>query len=193
MSTEDFPNEGTDRRKDELNRNLEGEAGAIESRRVADEDRAQAHHEAGVNRALINLIAQGVLIALLITSVAGILGLVTARRVQKVEKEDRDVARASAFRLCTRNKVDRAFAHSSMQHSDPKKTPWGPKVSYKLMDKQYLPILNCEPNLRGLGAVPLPREEQQAFIDRWEAGELKDIERGVCPYSKFGQISPDHC
>jgi hypothetical protein len=43
---------------------------------------------------------------------AFLIGTPTQNDLKRVEKADRDTSRATAFRLCTRNKVDRAYAHA---------------------------------------------------------------------------------
>jgi hypothetical protein len=52
-----FPNAGTDRRPDELKRHLESEERAVETDRVADEDRLAG----GASRQLVNILALAVL------------------------------------------------------------------------------------------------------------------------------------
>jgi hypothetical protein len=185
-----FPNEGTDRREDELARNLEGEHRADESELRADrsESRAdKAASKATTNRALIDLLAVAVVALLLVVSVVAAVAFKTAGEVKGVEVQDRNASRATAYRLCSRNAVDRAFAHSRVGQQQPDAV----KV---LEDPLVLPILDCSPNLQGLGARPMPPREQREFVRRWEQGKLTGPERGICPNRKIGSpVSPDHC
>ena len=96
--------------------------------------------------------------------------------IREVEKTSQDASRATAFRLCSRNAVDRAFAQSF--------TPPGPERR-KLQSKHGIPILDCEPNLRGLGAQVLSHRDQDVFVRRWVTRNLSDVERGICPGSRF--------
>lgn len=106
--------------------------------------------------------------------------------LRAIEQRDRDANRATAFRLCTRNKIDRAFAHSfSLDEPDELR---------RLQAEEGLPILNCDPNLRGQGATPLSPEDQREFVERWMAGALRPVELGICPQSHIGQRQrPDRC
>jgi hypothetical protein len=109
----------------------------------------------------------------------------TNDRIAQVEIKDRDVQRATAFRLCTRNKIDRAFAHSFSLNDL--------NVLRKLQKANGLPILDCEPNLEGKGARVLTPEQQRDFAERWLARELTPVELGICPTSRFGKIEAGHC
>jgi hypothetical protein len=89
-SKKPFPNPGTDRRDDELKRNLHTEAEivaghdhAVETDRVADEDREAANKRSSamekksiINRRMIDLVAIALLILVLITTSISILALV---------------------------------------------------------------------------------------------------------------------
>jgi hypothetical protein len=73
-----FPNAGTDRRPDELERNLKGEARAVETDRVADEDRLAADERSSTiesratgSRRLVNVLALSVLALLVAVILLG--------------------------------------------------------------------------------------------------------------------------
>lgn len=130
----------------------------------------------------------------------------TTADLRRVEVRDRDTQRATAFRLCTRNKVDRAFAHGRLRgipiKGEPPAIP-GPvqvkrsqriRLSRLLMRPEFLPILDCEPNLEGLGAKPLSIAAQEKFLRRWSLKQVAPAERGVCPQSAFGaKVEADRC
>lgn len=99
--------------------------------------------------------------------------------VRAVEKRDRDSSRATAFRLCSRNTVDRAFAHSRVASVNP-------QAARLLENPVFLPILDCKPNLRGISAKPLSPKAQRAFVRRWEEGKLTGPQRGICPNTRIG-------
>jgi hypothetical protein len=50
-----------------------------------------------------------------------------------------------------------------------------------LMDPHLLPILDCEPNVVGHGARPMPIRDQERFIRAWAHRTLPDVDLGVCP------------
>jgi hypothetical protein len=119
--------------------------------------------------------------------------------VKRVEKLDRDVQRATAYRLCSRNAADRAFAHASIrqlpvkggpppQQLSPDERESRRAVSRLLMDDSFLPILDCSPNLEGKGAKPLSIPKQEKYMHNWRLNRLTGAERGVCPDSTFGKV-----
>jgi hypothetical protein len=130
----------------------------------------------------------------------------TTADLRRVEVKDRDTQRATAYRLCTRNKVDRAFAHGRLRginvKGEPPRIP-GPiqlerkariKLSRLLMAPEYLPILDCAPNLQGLGAKPMSIGAQEKFMQRWSRKQTAPAERGVCPRSVIGgAVRADRC
>jgi cell division protein FtsX len=78
-SDQDFPNAGTDRRPDELERNLHTEAEAVASQaravetdRVADEDRENADQRAGALERLVNVLAAAVFVLLIMVILLGV-------------------------------------------------------------------------------------------------------------------------
>lgn len=103
----------------------------------------------------------------------GPVGLSMVHQVQRDRTQqatDRKIY-AAAYRICQRQAVDRAFAHSAV---DP---------GYRLFVEQRLPILDCRPNLFNLPAKPLPREMQKDFVRRFQDGKLTRAEQGLCPTS----------
>ena len=140
----------------------------------------------------------GVLLAALTVSggTAG-LALHNTGELASVERRDRDTNRNTAYRLCSRNKADRAYAHARERGIAIKGLP-APRpmsaterrirvrVSRALMHTPLLSILDCKPNLTGHGARPLPIADQEAYMRAWAAGELSNEEIGVCPDSRVG-------
>jgi hypothetical protein len=104
------------------------------------------------------------------------------KRIEQVEADNQRVDRATAYRLCSRNAVDRAFAQS-FATPDERRALQGP---------HRLPILDCSPNLEGKGAKPLAPSLQDEFVKRWKSRSLTPEERGICPGSTFGQDG-DNC
>jgi hypothetical protein len=146
------------------------------------------------------------LLALLLFAFAYFVDTPTTADLRRVEVKDRDVQRATAFRLCTRNKVDRAFAHGRIRgiavKGEPPLIPGAVQLSHTarirlsrlLMQPAYLPILDCDPNLVGLGAKPLSIPAQEKFIRRWSMKQTRPVDRGVCPHSVIGgKITADRC
>jgi hypothetical protein len=145
-------------------------------------------------------------IALMILFVwAIIIGTPTQNDLKRVERTDRDTSRATAFRLCTRNRVDRAYAHARERGLVIAGLPHPPRMSFEerrlrrmfsrlLMDPHLLPILDCEPNVMGHGARPLPVRDQERFIRQWAHRTLPGVDLGVCPGSTIGgPANPDRC
>jgi hypothetical protein len=126
-----------------------------------------------------------------------------------LEVHDRNTQRTTAYRLCTRNKDDRAYAHArerglAIKKSDGSWIPARPMtaaerrrardISRMLMETPLLPILDCAPNARGLGAQPLPIADQESYMNRWRQRGLAPVEYGICPKSTFGApVFPDRC
>jgi hypothetical protein len=135
-----------------------------------------------------------------------LVGTPSEKDLRAVEKRDRDTQRATAYRLCTRNKVDRAFAHGRIRgisvRGEPSQVPGIPtlerrariQLSRLLMRPGFLPILNCAPNLEGLGAAPMSIAEQERFLRAWSRRYLPPAEIGVCPHSAIGgAVQRDRC
>jgi hypothetical protein len=152
---------------------------------------------------------------------AVLIGTPSQNDLKRVERIDRDTSRATAFRLCTRGKADRAYAHARERGIPiaglPKPPPMKPPerrlrrmFSRLLMDPHLLPILDCAPNVEGHGARPLPISAppkgckaatavgrcatQEAFVRAWAARTLDGVNLGVCPSSIIGgRAEPDRC
>jgi hypothetical protein len=138
-----------------------------------------------------------------------IIGTPSQNDLKRVERTDRNTGRATAYRLCTRNKDDRAYAHTrerglAILKADGTWIPAAPMTarerlerrdtSRALMATRLLPILDCDPNVSGLGASPLPVSAQEDYMNRWRFGKLAPVEFGVCPRSSFGRpVFPDRC
>lgn len=153
-------------------------------------DRMKA--ERTTDRWLAGLVA--FLIALV--SVACFVGWSAIQDVAEVEKQDRETNRATAYRLCSRNAVDRAFAHSSVRRNLTRtqgKAAADAAIA-ELQRVEVLPILDCEPNLEGRGAAPMTPTQQTEFVGRYERGELTPEERGICPGSRLeNETEPGRC
>ena len=100
----------------------------------------------------------------------------TMAKVERIEERNRQTNNATAFRLCSRNSIDRAFAQSFADRQERK----------RLQGPHGIPILDCDPNLHGQGAKVLPPGAQDAFVERWQRRRLSPIERGICPESRIG-------
>lgn len=177
-------------------------------RRESDQRADDIETRADVDRGLIDLLAVGIVVLLLFVGWFTFQASRTATKanstssdIQALETKNRDTNRETAFRLCTRNKVDRAFAHASIrgipikgiqrgQTRSPGERRALEAVSDQLMIGPLLPILDCDPNLRGKGAHPLPLSEQIKFVKRWARGDLTLPEAGICPNSVIGQAAP---
>jgi hypothetical protein len=99
-----------------------------------------------------------------------------------IEKRDRLAMRATAYRLCARAQVDRAFAQSRVGAQDKKALAAMQRVD-------GLPILDCRPNLIGKGAKVFSLADQRHFVQQWEQGTLTPAELGICPQSRIGDIA----
>jgi hypothetical protein len=149
------------------------------------------------------------LVAVLLFAYGYVADTPTVADLRRVEVKDRNTQRTTAFRLCTRNKDDRAYAHArerglAIKRKDGtwiKAVPMTPKermrrrdFSRALMDTPLLPVLDCDPNVSGLGAVPMPVARQEAYMNDWRKRGLAPVEYGVCPKSAFGRpVYPDRC
>lgn len=100
----------------------------------------------------------------------------TVAKVERVEARNRETNNATAFRLCSRNSIDRAFAQSFAT----------PEERRRYQGPHGIPILNCDPNLHGKGAKILSPGAQNEFVERWQRRRLSAVERGICPGSTIG-------
>lgn len=137
------------------------------------------------------VLARLIIALLVIVCVAVTVGFIALNRAEHTERLDRDTNRSTAFRLCSRNKADRAYAHTRERGLAIAGIPEVPMsarererrrdLSRILMQTPLLAILDCEPNLKGHGARPLPLAEQEKYMDAWRRQQLSPEEYGVCP------------
>lgn len=109
-------------------------------------------------------------------------------RLAKLERRNVGLLRHAAFRICARGDLVRAEVHSAYQQkvppADPQLSANEPILAFLLQGaernrevslkrvRRNLPILDCRPNLRGEAAVPLPRERQALYVERYLANQL---------------------
>lgn len=118
-------------------------------------------------------------------------------KIEAIEAKNVETNRATAFRLCTRDMVQRATLHAFIRGLEFEGTPRPPQTprdrafrrrySRALMDPAFLPILDCVPNLRGRGAQPVSLAEQERFMYSLVDRRLSDVDRGICPSSRIGE------
>ena len=121
----------------------------------------------------------------------------SVEKIEEIERENSDTNRATAFRLCTRDMVQRATLHAFIRGMEFEGTPKPPqepqqkafrlKYSRALMDPAYLPILDCDPNLQGHGARPISLADQERFVRDLTTRRLTDVQRGICPGSNLDE------
>jgi hypothetical protein len=180
-------------------------------RRVTDKRTVANERKGRMNQALIDVLAVGIFLLLIVNIGTSAVVWHTAskardnsREIGQLETTNVDSNRATAYRLCTRNKVDRAFAHARirgyqidgipLEHRTRAQQLALEQASTLLMASEYLPILNCTPNLKGKGAVPMPISEQIKFVKAWAEGKLTGVQVGVCPGSTIGRkATPNTC
>lgn len=111
-------------------------------------------------------VAYGVIGVSVLSLATLVLTVVLARHEAKQRESSQ--LRAITYRVCQRESVDRAYAHSFTPRRD-----W-PRV------ERQLPILDCDPNITGAPAKPLSSQDQRAFVARFKAGTLPLREQGIC-------------
>lgn len=126
-------------------------------------------------------------VCLLIILIVAATTLRNASDIRRVEINDRDTARATAFRLCSRGQIDRAFAHSRIRDAG------GSAALRELEQPAALPILDCKPNLIGFPARPLTPDAQRRFVQRWEQQRLTAAELGLCHQRIGTRITATTC
>jgi hypothetical protein len=140
------------------------------------------------DRAVDRRLRSLILFLVVITTVAIGLALFGLWRIARNEERDRDTARATAYRLCSRNAVDRAFAHREF------KKRAGVKAMIMLQDVKELAILDCKPNLYGFAAAPMKMPQYLSFMYRYEHHQLTLEELGICPKTPIGsKLVPGRC
>lgn len=111
-------------------------------------------------------------------------------RLVIVEQADRDAQRRTSFRLCTRNRDDRAFAWDRTEAAILARGERPRQTLRDLSSPFVLPILDCEPNLTGHGAGIWPFRRQLKFLRAWQARRLPLRDLGVCPNTRIAPRPP---
>lgn len=109
-------------------------------------------------------------LSLVATAIVGYVAISTVGDVRDNDDAQIALVRRAAWRLCERDMRDRALAHAFVQQSD----------ALKLVQQQN-PIVDCDPNLVGEPAKPLPPHAQEAFVRRWQRGELEPLPEPPTP------------
>jgi hypothetical protein len=124
------------------------------------------------------------------------------RSLAYLERRDRIGAYQTAFRFCTRIDVDRAAVHDLWAYELPRlsKAKIQPRVrrflrgyTQRLEDRGGLPILDCEPNVRGGAAKYQSPREQRQFVRRWRRYRLDAAELGICKIRIAAGNNPRLC
>lgn len=117
----------------------------------------------------------------LVTAVGGVAIVKTVDKTKSVEEQDRIALRGATYRICYRGMLDRAEIHTTYE-----KFHLVPELKRV---QENLPILDCDPNLAGLAAVPLSVQEQEDFIHRYQRGKV-DPTPGDKVLDKTGSFIP---
>jgi hypothetical protein len=111
------------------------------------------------------------------------------RMLAYLERRDRVNSYQTAYRFCTRIDIDRAAVHDLWTYELPRIATEAQNrrihrfvLHYRarLEDRGGLPILDCEPNVRGGPAKYESPREQRRFVTRWRKYELTPAEIGIC-------------
>jgi hypothetical protein len=106
-----------------------------------------------------------------------------------LERRDRVNSYQTAYRFCTRIDIDRAVTHDFWSYELPtiSRARFQPRVARfirnylnRLEDRGGMPILDCEPNVRGGAAKYIGPREQRRFVRRWRRYQLTSAELGIC-------------
>jgi hypothetical protein len=100
-------------------------------------------------------------------SLLTLVGTILVERQRTRDQTTRQLS-AATYRICEREAVDRAYAHS-----------FTPRRELAKIERS-LPILDCAPNAHNLPARPLSSVEQREFVARFVAGRLTLREQGIC-------------
>jgi hypothetical protein len=106
-------------------------------------------------------------IAAAVISLVTLIGNIVIER-QRARDQTTHQLSAATYRICQREAVDRAYAHS-----------FAPRRELAKIERA-LPILDCEPNVHNLPARPFSSAQQRAFVARFVAGRLTLREQGIC-------------
>jgi hypothetical protein len=90
-------------------------------------------------------------------SLLTLVGTILVERQRTRDQTTRQLS-AATYRICEREAVDRAYAHS-----------FTPRRELAKIERS-LPILDCAPNAHNLPARPLSSVEQREFVARFVAG-----------------------
>lgn len=100
------------------------------------------------------------------------------RNLEHLEQRDRINSYQAAYRFCTREAVNRVVVHWFIgKISDRRRSR---ALLRRLEQKSGLPVLDCEPNVRGEPARYQSPAKQHLFIRRWVKRELSAAELGIC-------------
>lgn len=119
-----------------------------------------------------------------------------------VEQRDRINTYQTGFRFCARDSVNRAavqwFASSRLPMLFPARQrrlvrKEMIRVLKRLQRRGGLPVLNCEPNVRGLPAQYESPAAQSDFVRRWRDMKLTDAELGICRIPIGTVTDPRRC
>jgi hypothetical protein len=106
-------------------------------------------------------------IAAAVISLVTLIGTVLIERARVTDQTTRQLS-AATYRICEREAVDRAYAHS-----------FTPRRELAKIERS-LPILDCQPNVHNLPARPFSSAQQRAFVARFVARRLTLREQGIC-------------
>jgi hypothetical protein len=124
------------------------------------------------------------------------------RMLTYLEHRDRIGSYQTAYRFCTRIDIDRAAVHDLWSYELPtlSQAKIRPRVSrflrsytQRLEDRGGLPILDCEPNVRGGAARYQSPREQRRFVRRWRRYQLDAAELGICKIRIGVATNPRQC
>lgn len=95
------------------------------------------------------------------------------RTIEVKEDQQIDLTRRANWRICERTMRDRALAHALIGVATD--TSNGVANETRRLVERQNPIVDCDPNLRGQPAEPLPPAAQRAYVRRWQRGELTPL------------------
>jgi hypothetical protein len=117
------------------------------------------------------------------------------RMLSMLEKRDRINSYQTAYRFCSRINVDRAAVHALVtqlrtdQHANQRTRDFAKRYLHKLESEEGMPILDCDPNVKGGAARYWPPKQQKVFVRRWDKNELTNADIGICKI-RIGTLKP---
>lgn len=161
------------------------------------------------DRKLLTLVCAILVVAVFGNAALSLLGIRTANRVSEnsaaiAKQEGKDIRRSrhADARQCARENLVRAEVHVAYQTGQPMPPPeafLSEPILRVLVNvaranqanglkrvRRNLPILECQPNLRGEPAHPLTDKKQKRFVELYEAGLLDPT-----PSASDAQTGPD--